>query len=91
MSDVFAGISAEDNSPVSEHFRLTGGAWLLDRDPSEYMADLAIKVTQERGELVTGRLIIEAQLEGLLLPGTPFLEAAYGFDPDTTRAIAADP
>lgn len=78
MSDVFAGVSAEDNSPVSEHLRLTGGARLLDRDPSEYMADLAIKVAQERGELVTSRLIVEAQLEGLLRPGTPFFEAAYG-------------
>jgi hypothetical protein len=90
MSDVFAGVSAEDNSSVSEHLRLTGGARLLDRDPSEYMADLAIKVAQERGELVTSRLIVEAQMEGLLRPGTPFFEAAYGFDPDTTRAIAAD-
>jgi hypothetical protein len=90
MSNVFAGVSAEGNSPVSEHLRLTGGARLLDRDPSEYMADLAIKAAQERGELVTSRLIVEAQMEGLLRPGTPFFEAAYGFDPDTTRAIAAD-
>ena len=51
MSDVFAGVSAEDDSPVSEHLRLTGGARVLDRDPSEYMADVVIKVAVERGEL----------------------------------------
>jgi hypothetical protein len=90
MADVFPGVSAEDGSPVSEHRRLTGGQRLLERDPSEFMADMVIKVAEARGVQVVGRLIVEAQLEGLLRPGTPFFEAASGFDATATRAIAAD-
>jgi hypothetical protein len=49
------------------------------------MAETVIYLATELGVQVTGKLIAEAVMEGLLRPGTPFFEAASIVTYETAR------
>lgn len=61
---------------------LQGGAPF---DPDEYMSNIVVNVAIARDEVVTGKLIVEATMEGILRPGTLFEHAAQTLDYEKTR------